>query len=117
MNYSYVMGIDVLITELKKEGFIIESDGENYMVSFPKEKSDLWERFISQNLELGYWNEYLTDDGVVFLFNLEGRIKKYIVYDYDNEEVLKICEKLCECKFKSIKDMLIGNHFYKDKIK
>lgn len=117
MNYSYVMGIGVSITGLKENGFIIQNDGDNFMVSFPKEKADLWERFISQNLEVGYWNEYLTDDGVVFLFNLEGRIKKYIVYNYDNEEVLRLCEELCECKFKSIKDMLIGNHFYKDKIK
>lgn len=70
MNYSYVMGIGVLITRLREDGFIIENDGDNFMVSFPKEKADLWERFISQNWEVGYWNEYLIDDSIVFLFNL-----------------------------------------------
>ena len=117
MNYSYVMGIGASINELKEKGFVIENDGDNFMVSFPKEKADLWERFVSQNLEDGYWNEYITGYGVVFLFNLEGRIKKYTIYNYYNEEVLKLCEKLCECKFKSIKDMLADNRFYKDKLK
>lgn len=30
------------------------------MVSFPEEKSNVWEEFITHHLELGYWNEYLT---------------------------------------------------------
>ena len=44
MNYSYVMGIGASINELKEKGFVIENDGDNFMVSFPKEKADLWER-------------------------------------------------------------------------
>ncbi len=35
---SYVMGIDSIKNELTNDGFIIENDGSNYMVSFPKEK-------------------------------------------------------------------------------
>ena len=117
MNYSYVMGVDSSIEILKEKGFNIETDGDNYMVSFSKNNSEIWETFISKHLEPGYWNEYLTDDGVVFLFHLESGIKKYVVYDYQNDEVLRFCEKLCECKFESIKSMLLGNHFYKNKIK
>ncbi|MBP1754932.1 MAG: hypothetical protein H6Q59_1330, partial [Firmicutes bacterium] len=45
MYYSYVMGIDPVINELKNEGFIIENDGINYMVSFPVDKTSLWEDF------------------------------------------------------------------------
>ena len=37
MNHSYVMGTDNSILELKKQGFIIENDGDNFMVSFEKE--------------------------------------------------------------------------------
>lgn len=36
--------------------------------------------------------------------------------NYSNDEVLSLCEKLCGCKFKSIKDMLKENHYYSDKI-
>ena len=114
MYYSYVMGIDSSIMELKEQGFIIQNDGDNYMVAFSKEKSMIWEEFIVNHLEIGYWNEYLTEKEVVFLFHLEDGIKKYKVYDYKNDEVLALCEKLCECKFESIKAMLIGNHYYKN---
>lgn len=117
MYYSYVMGIDKSIYELEKEGFLIECDGENYMVSFPKEKALVWEGFISEHLEFEYWNEYLTENGVVFLFHLEDGIKRYEVENFINDEVLKLCERLCECKFESIKKMLSDNHFYKTMIK
>lgn len=110
--HSYVMGVDNSILELKQQGFIIENDGDNYMVSFSADKALVWEEYITKHLELGYWNEYLTEDKVVFLFHLEDGIKKYEVYHFSNDEVLALCEKLCECKFTSIKDMLIGNHFY-----
>ena len=83
------------------------------MVSFPEEKASIWEDFITQHLALEYWNEYLTDDGCVFLFHLQEGIKRYEVRNYQNDEVLALCEKLCECKFESIKSMLMGNHFYK----
>lgn len=102
MYHSYVMGIGDAIWVLKTEDFEIEKDGSNYMVAFPKEKSAAWESFISKHLELGYWNEYLTEYGVVFLFHLEEGIKRYEVFDFDHNEVLSLCEKLCECKFESL---------------
>ncbi len=114
MYYSYVMGVDDKITALIAEGFEITNDGSNYIVTFPREKSSVWEEFISKHLELGYWNEYLTEYGVVFLFHLDDGIKRYEVYDFTNNEVLSLCEKLCECKFESLKQMLEGNHYYKE---
>lgn len=116
MNYSYVMRIDSIIYELKSDGFVVEVDGDNFMVSFSEDKEEIWEKFILTYLKLGYWNEYLTDIGVVLLFHLQEGIKKYVVINYDNNEVLGLCEKLCECKFGSIKNMLNENHFYRDKI-
>lgn len=112
MNYSYVMGIDNSILILKEQGFIIENDGDNFMVSFEKDKSSIWEDYISKHLQLGYWNEYIQDGVVIFLFHLESGIERYEVYFYENSEVLALCEKLCECKFDSIYSMLKGNHFY-----
>ena len=114
MYYSYVMGIDDRIFTLKSEGFEISNDGSNYMVTFPKEKSFVWENFISEHLELGYWNEYLTEYGAVFLFHLDSGIKRYEVYDFMHNEVLSLCEKLCEFKFESLKRMLTENHYYKE---
>ena len=46
MFYSYVMGIDENIYKLEKEGFVIEKDNDNYQVSFPEDKAQIWEDFI-----------------------------------------------------------------------
>ena len=113
MYHSYVMGIDESIYTLEEQGFEINRDGGNFMVSFSKEKAVIWEAFISAHLELGYWNEYLTEKGAVFLFHFQDGIKRYEVNDFINDEVLGLCERLCECKFESIKRMLADNYFYK----
>ena len=112
MYHSYVMGIDNSILDLEQEGFIIQKDGENFAVSFPESKADMWENFIKNHLAFEYWNEYLTKDKVVFLFHLTGGIKRFEVENFYNEEVLQLCEKLCLCKFESIKKMLSDNWFY-----
>lgn len=117
MYYSYVMGIDESINELKEDGFTIEPEGDNYKITFPSNKAQDWEKYIASHLESGFWNEYLADNSVIFLFHLEDGIKRYQVFDFKNDEVLALCDKLCNCRFESIKAMLMGNSFYQDKIK
>ncbi len=112
MNYSYVMGIDESIETLSEHGFDIIKDGENYITVFSNDKCTIWEEFVCNHLELNYWNEYFTDKSVVFIFKLIEGIRRYEVFDFSNDEVLKLCEQLCECKFTSIYDMLKGNSFY-----
>ena len=112
MYYSYVMGIDDSILNLETQGFTINKDGNNYQVSFPEDKAQCWEDYIKKHLEVEYWNEYLTEDKVIFLFHLQDGFKRYEVNDYNNDEVLSLCEKLCNCKFGSIKQMLSDNSFY-----
>ena len=68
MYYSYVMGIDDSILNLETQGFTINKDGNNYRVSFPEDKARCWEEFIKKYLEVEYWNEYLTEDKVIFYF-------------------------------------------------
>ena len=60
MYHSYVMGIDESIYLLEHQGFEINCDGGNFMVSFPRENAMIWEEFISVHLEVEYWNEYIT---------------------------------------------------------
>ncbi|MDE6414236.1 MAG: hypothetical protein K2K48_02365 [Anaeroplasmataceae bacterium] len=112
MNYSYVMGIGNAISELASQGFSIGKDGDNYTVSFPNDLTAVWEDFIVNHLEVGYWNEYITEDKIVFIFRLSEGIKRYEVYNFQNDEVLGLCERLCDCKFVSLKKMLCDNHFY-----
>lgn len=111
--YSYVMGVDDRIFSLKDEGFTVERDGANYTVSFPRYKAFFWESFVKNNLQTEYWNEYVSENTVVFLFQLRDGIRRYEVENYDSAEVLHLCETLCGCKFDSIKSMLMGNWYYK----
>lgn len=111
--YSYVMGVDDKIKELKKEGFKIKKYGKDHAVTFSDDKSHIWEDFISNNLDIGYWNEYLYKDSIIFLFHLADGIRRFEVNNFTDSEVLALCEKLCNRKFESIKSMLTENKFYK----
>lgn len=112
MNYSYVMGIDNAVCELAAQGFSIEKDGDNYMVSFPDDLAMVWEDFIVKHLEIGYWNEYIAKGKIIFVFQLSDGVKRYEVNNFQDDEVLSLCERLCGCKFVSLKKMLCDNHFY-----
>ena len=85
MYHTYVMGIDSSIWNLEHHGFCIARDRNKYKISFPKEKAELWEEFIKEHLEVEYWNEYLTDDKVIFLFHLEDGFKRYEVEKFETE--------------------------------
>lgn len=65
------MTIDKSILDLEQQEFTIESDEENYRVSFPDEKSQVWGEVIKKHLKVGYWNEYMTENKVIFIFHLE----------------------------------------------
>ena len=114
--YSYVMGMKDEIFSLKEQGFTVCRDGENYTVTFPKESAPLWEAFVSSHLPRDYWNEYLADGRVVFLFSLEAGIKRVVVEADSHPEVLSLCEALCGCEFPSLQEMLLGNWFYRQAI-
>lgn len=118
MFYSYVMGIDLANLNLTEGKFNIKKDGNNYMVSFNNDSVIEWEKLIFSNLPIGYWNEYLMEnDIVVFMFHLPNEFRKYIVSDYKNDEVLRLCNKLSGGDFRTIKTMLKSNLFYYNKIK
>ena len=118
MLFSYVMGVDDSILELEKENFKIEKSNNDFLVEFDETKCNIWEDYIKSKLNVDFWNEYLSDenDEVVFIFHLDNGFKKYVVKNFENDEVLALCEKLCNCKFGSIKQMLADNHFYKEKV-
>ena len=71
MNFSYAMGMTEEIYNLEKEGFIIEKDGEDFKVSFDKKLADKWETFVYKHLAEEYWNEYITENEIIFIFHLK----------------------------------------------
>ena len=60
--------------------------------------------FCAISIDIPKWTYYL------FGIEIETQIRDY--NDYVNDEVLHLCEQLCNCKFESIKKMLSDNSFY-----
>ena len=111
MNYSYVMGIDN-INILNENDFAIQEYEDGYGVSFLDDKRELFEYFIYNNLQNGFWNEYLGNEKVfIFKFN-DGKIKKYVLNKSNEEEVLNLCQLFADFKFASIDSMLRDNSYY-----
>lgn len=76
----------------------------------------IWEQFIKDQLKVGFWNEYISKDKIVFLFKLENDFRRYEVIDFENDEVLLLCRKLYDPNINSIEEMITSNDFYCDKI-
>ena len=111
VNYSYVMGIDN-IDKLQENNFEIKSYGNNYGISFSSDKIEMFENFIFETLQNGFWNEYLGKEKVfIFKFN-DGKIKRYVLNKENEKEVLNLCQEFADCKFESIDKMLRDNDFY-----
>lgn len=111
MNYSYVMGINN-IDKLKENNFEIKTFGNNYGITFYDTEIELFEEYICETLENGFWNEYLGKDKV-FIFKFKnGEIKKYILNKDNENEILKLCCEFANYKFESIDKMLRENDFY-----
>ena len=113
MNYSYVMGIPD-INELRENGFNIKTYGENYGISFPDDKIKIFEEFICKNLQNGFWNEYLGKEKVFIFKSENSEIKRYVLNNDNEEEILNLCSKFADYKFESITKMLNDNEFYLD---
>ena len=77
--YSYVKGFSPDSRELAEAGFVWKQDGENAELAFPGEKASLWENYVAAHLPCGYWNEYLQEDSVVFLFQLPDGFRRILI--------------------------------------
>ncbi|MCA9341745.1 class I tRNA ligase family protein, partial [Candidatus Saccharibacteria bacterium] len=58
-------------------------------VEFPVSKADDFERLITDNMETGFWNEYLTNEKVVFIFkHKDGYIERF---EFNDSNASQIC--------------------------
>ena len=111
MNYSYVMGIDN-VDKLVEENFEIKPFKKSFGVIFSDEKIKLFEEYIGKSLKNGFWNEYLGKEKV-FIFKLKnGEIKRYVLNDDNEQEILNLCCEFASFEFESIDKMLRENEFY-----
>ena len=112
MNYSCAMAVNN-IDELIENNFNVKRVDEDYVISFPDDKRDFYEKFITKNLTNGFWNEYLGKEKVFIFKFKDGRVLKYVLNSSNEEEILNLCREFANTNFESIDTMLRGNEFYK----
>lgn len=111
MNYSYVMGVNN-IDKLKQNNFKIKSFENDYGVIFTDDNIELFEKHICEELKNGFWNEYLGQEKVFIFKFKDGKIKRYVLNNDNEKEILQLCCEFAEYQFESIDKMLRDNDFY-----
>lgn len=111
---SYIMGIEN-VDILKENGFEVENIKKDFGVVFDEEKIPFYEAFIKENLEVGYWNEYVGENIVFMYKESEDSLKKVTLSNDTKGEILKRCSEYAECEFESVEKMIIDNSFYNRK--
>ena len=113
---SFIMGTDDIIkSKLDSINATYEiEDGKYYLTKIPKEKLSEYEKMITEYLKPGFWNEYISDE-VVFIFKTpNNEILKFLWNDTNESEILSLCNKYANFNKTGIKEMLLGEEFYKE---
>lgn len=114
---SFAMGVDRSITGLKSHGFEITKEDDGYNVRFNESHASVWEDYIEKNMADTYWNEYINLDTriITFMIKENDKITKVTNHDMEEDDVLlETCNRLSSGNFKTIKELIYSNDFYKE---
>jgi len=98
MYLSYLMGADQ-ISDQESAAFGIEilekTDSGSRKLKIPSEKIEQYKKLIRDKITAGFWNEFLDENGIHFIFKLEnGEIKEYTLSPGNEQEIDNLCAKL-----------------------
>ena len=95
---SYLMGAkeitDQNLTDLGIE-IIEKTESGSRKLKISKDKIEDYKSLIKEKMTPGFWNEFLNENGIHFIFKLEdGSIKKYTLSPENEQEIDNLCAKL-----------------------
>ncbi len=100
MARSYIMGQKNITQEdVTLLGGRVDSvtDSGHLCIEFPISKCEHFEKLIVDKMEQGFWNEYLTNDEIIFLFKEKnGEIKRFVLGDDNAHEICVIGNRFNE---------------------
>ena len=117
---SYLMGADKITDEqLGDLSIEIEKDSDgDRKLKIPAEKLREYIDLIKSGLNLGFWNETIGADEIVFVFKFkDGAIKDYKLSVENEAEIGKLCSEFASespDKTKNVYKYISGNSFYHD---
>lgn len=95
MYLSYLMGAkDITDQELVDLGIEIvgKTESGNRKLKIPSEKIDEYKTLIREKMEPGFWNEFLDENGIHFIFKFKnGDLKEYTLSPENEQEIDRLC--------------------------
>jgi len=72
-----------------------KTDSESRKLKIPSEKIEEYKNLIREKMTAGFWNEFLDENNVHFIFKLKnGEVKEYILSPENEQEIDKNCTEL-----------------------
>lgn len=95
---SYLMGADKISTDdLTDLGIeIVEtSDSDSRKLKIPARKIEDYKQLIRDKLTPGFWNEYIGEHDIYFIFKLKGgELHEYTLSKENEQEIDELCATL-----------------------
>jgi len=106
--------------ELTDLGVIIvgKTGSGDRKLKISKENIGAYKALVAEKMTLGFWNEFLDEEGIYFIFKLEnGDIKEYMLSPSNEQEIDELCAKLnneSPDKTANVYKYIAENDFYHD---
>lgn len=72
-----------------------KTDSESRKLKIPSEKIEGYKDLIREKITPGFWNEFLDENNVHFIFKLKnGELKEYVLSPENEQEVDHLCAEL-----------------------
>ncbi len=121
MYLSYLMGADkILDQDLVNLGIEIveKTDSGSRKLKIPSDKIEGYKDLIREKMTPGFWNEFLDENNVHFIFKFKnGEVREYILSPENEQEIDKICAELNNeppDKTANVYKYISDNDFYHD---
>lgn len=97
-----------------------DEDSSSRKLTIPKQSIEQYKELIRQKLDVGYWNDFVGEDQIYFIFKMpDGKIVEYPYSESDRLEIAKLCTRLNNDpieKTNNLLDYLAENLFYASEI-
>lgn len=121
MYLSYLMGAGEItnqdLTDLGIE-IVGKTESGNRKLKIPSESIEEYKNLIRIKMDPGFWNEFLDEYGIYFIFKFEnGDIKDYILSPENEQEIDNLCAKFNNEppeKTANVYKYISENDFYRD---
>ena len=121
MYLSYLMGADKISDQdLVNLGIetVEKTDSGSRKLKIPSDKIEGYKNLIREKITPGFWNEFLDENNVHFIFKFKnGEIREYVLSPENEQEIDKICAELNNeppDKTANVYKYISDNDFYHD---